>query len=278
MSAERLRRVVVLSCVFFSLAAPGLLAAQPPAAPAAASSPEDDQLAREHFEAGRAYFARARYDDAAREFTEAYRLSHRLPMLLNLARALAEADRDAEAVAALETWLELAPEDDPSRADVNGRRVRLRAELETARAEAEAARASEPPPEPAPAAEGATSEASRRPATFWVGVGALGVGGAMGAVSLGTGLAAHHLHEDLADACGSGGASCPPDRAGDIDRGDALAKASTALTFVGIAAAGAGVTLMVIGRHRDGDDDGATATLTPWFAPGGAGGQLRLSF
>jgi len=44
-------------------------------------------MARNHFEAGRTYFERARYEDAHREFAEAYRLSQRPTLLLNMSRA-----------------------------------------------------------------------------------------------------------------------------------------------------------------------------------------------
>lgn len=97
---------------------------------ARAQESDVDEKARSHFEVGRGYFERARYADAHDEFEEAYRLSGRPALLINMSRAL-EAGRDvAGAIAPLERWLELSPATDPARNDVSARITRLRAEAE----------------------------------------------------------------------------------------------------------------------------------------------------
>src|SRR5687768_4894462 len=75
--------------------------AQPPAQP----SQEDVDRARRHFEAGEAYFAELRYDDAAREFTEAWEISRRPEMLFNISIAYERGLRFDESIAALEEYL-----------------------------------------------------------------------------------------------------------------------------------------------------------------------------
>src|SRR5690606_34723814 len=133
------------------------------AAPAAAKEPDgerradgqarDDEMARTLFETGRAYFERAKYDEAAESFGEAYRLSGRAPLLVNQARALEAGGRFAEAIEVLETFLEVESEDITAREGVNTVLKRLRATQaredaeepeDVVEAEAEA------PPEPEP--------------------------------------------------------------------------------------------------------------------------------
>ena len=225
----------------------------------------DDAAARDHFEAGRAYFARAQYDDASREFAEAYRLSQRLTLLLNLARALEAANRDEEAVASLDEWLAKSPSDDPMRAEVLDRRTRLANEVEARRAAAASVstsasvEATPPPPQ-------------RSRALFYTGLGTLGLGVVAGGIAIGTGVAAHNIHQDLESRCPAG--NCPPGSQSDIDRGTALSRASTAMTFIGVAAAGTGLVLVLIGRKRHDD----APAVTPVVGPRTVGAQLRLSF
>ena len=71
-----------------------------------------------------------------------------------------------------------------------------------------------------------------------------------------TGIVAHGQHSDLERECGG---PCPPDRQGDVDHGERLARTSTALTFVSVAAVGTGVVLLLLGRG-DGDDTAVTAS------------------
>jgi hypothetical protein len=67
-----------------------------------------------------------------------------------------------------------------------------------------------------------------------------------------------------------------PGAEGDISSGQALARASTALTFIGVAAVGAGLTLTLLGRDDSDDADGVTLRLVP--GPGLAGISLRSTF
>lgn len=207
----------------------------------------DDERARSHFAAGESHYAAQRFGDAAREFALAYELSRRPEMLVNLARAH---ERDGALRAAIAD-LELLLAQHPStsyRGEAEERLARMRAELaaQEAQVERERARAASDtkrsPVESAPVHE---------PSRTLRAVGIALAGGALATavVALGTGLRADNLYDALVD-------QCPQDRCtGDFterrDRGLALARASTAMTFVSIAlGVGAATTLLLDRRAR----------------------------
>lgn len=65
----------------------------------------DDARARLHFDAGTSYFEQARYQDALDEWQEAYRLSGRALLLLNIANAQERMGDPGEAADTLERYL-----------------------------------------------------------------------------------------------------------------------------------------------------------------------------
>ena len=126
----------------------------------ASAQVSDDERARTHFEAGRSYYEQTRYDDAAREFEEAFTLSGRSALLLNLSQAHERGLHFTEAIADIDKYLQLTP-DAPDRKTLEERKQHLE-ELRTRVAAApptaagEPAPAAEPPaptPAPAPVAE-----------------------------------------------------------------------------------------------------------------------------
>lgn len=242
-----------------------------------AQGTDDDALARNHFVVARRYFEEARYAEAAHEFSEAYRLSGRVELLLNLALAQERALQYEEAIGSLESYLEQSP-NATDRADVQERIERLRAlqDAEEARvreraAALAAARAGgEPAPAatPAPAAATATDpepsgDGGGLTGLQWAGVGLLAGGAALGGAAVGTGVAAQSVHDDLEESQAANGGVVPEDQAGDIDRGRSLAAASTALTFVAAAAGIAGVVLLLVGGGSGDDDASDDAALRP---------------
>ena len=66
--------------------------------------------AHRHFEAGASYYDAGDYEDALREFTRAYELSHDPRLLYNLSLCHQHLGRFEEAVADLERYLEQVPE------------------------------------------------------------------------------------------------------------------------------------------------------------------------
>src|SRR5688572_14255342 len=85
----------------------------------------DDERGRTHFEAGASYYDQGRYEDAAREFREAFELSGRPEMLINIAHALERAGHVHDAVRSLELLLDRYPQTS-YRAEAESELARLR--------------------------------------------------------------------------------------------------------------------------------------------------------
>ena len=79
--------------------------------PLFAQSTDDiaDETARFHFEAGASYYNQGRYEDAAREYKEAYRLSKRPSLLINLSYAYERLGKTALATKILRNFLKNHP-------------------------------------------------------------------------------------------------------------------------------------------------------------------------
>ena len=255
---------VVLSAAML-LAAPALAQEEP-----RDLSPEQIERARGHFMAGRAYYEDGRWQDAAREFQESYRITAHPDVLYNLGQAYDQGDERDRAIEAYRGYLDQRM-DAPDRERVE-RRIRELEQLHAA-VEAEAASAPEPrlPAErgPEPRLEPVEEPASVLP---WIVIAA---GGALAAGAAVTGVMALSTHSDLEDACGGG--PCPADRQDDVDRGEALATWSTVLTVAAVLAVAAGVTLLVL--SGSGGDDAppvATVELLPGPSLAGAGARIRF--
>src|SRR5688572_21936087 len=87
-----------------------LFSSLPAAAQEGAAPDLGDEEARGNFEAGRAAFAAARYDDALPYFERAYELSGRAELLYNIGIRHDRLGHDAEALAAFEGYLAALPE------------------------------------------------------------------------------------------------------------------------------------------------------------------------
>jgi tetratricopeptide (TPR) repeat protein len=96
-----------------------------------------DSAARALFEDGRRAFESGDFETALSRFQQAYDISHRTPLLWNLATTLDRLRRDEEALAMFEQYLAAAPEA-ANRTEVLGRIRVLRSAVEARRAETEA--------------------------------------------------------------------------------------------------------------------------------------------
>ena len=256
-----------------------LLASSAGNATAQGDEPSDDERAAMHFRAAQSYFDDENFEQALVEFQAARELSERPEMLYNIGLTLERLGRWDEAADAHRQFLEVAPDHpDASEAERRMTRSRERAARERDTGErvapgddtlAENASA-EGDDTPGDAVQPPEPESGGPGATPWI---VLGASAALGAVALGTGLAAHGLHGDLEDDCPGG--VCPADRAGDIDRGQALGRASTALSFIALAGAVTGVVLFFVGGD-DGDEDRVALEMAP--TRGGGYVQGRLTF
>src|SRR4051794_7307165 len=79
-----------------------------------------EEAARVHFLSGQAYYDQANYDDALREFSEAYRISQKPGLLYNLAVCYERLGHVEAAIAALQSYLDATP-DAADRVAVEGR-------------------------------------------------------------------------------------------------------------------------------------------------------------
>lgn len=237
------------------------------------AQPSDDERARAHFLAGTSYFESARYAEAHDQFLEAYRLSHRVELLVNASTA-AERNLDfAEAILLVDRFLSEAPANHPARTMQTDRRARL-VEL--------AARSTpnNPPPdtthvEPAQT-EPQDDSGGGLGTTGYIGLGTMGAGGALGIVSIITGVVANSRYNDLSDSCSGG--PCPAAFADDVAAGRRMARTSTATTFIGVGALVAGLVLVLV---DDGPAHPADATASRFeitSGPGDAGVSARWSF
>ncbi len=227
-----------------------------------------DDLGRRHFQAGESYYGQSRYDDAAREFMEAYRLSGRVVLLINASRAYERALDFDRAIETLERYLELAPAGDDNR-PIQEERIEALRQLRE-RAAGGPRRAPEGSGEgDGPDAAGPTSSA---PATTRatgglgtlgiVGIVGMGLGLATGGAAVGTGVAAHGTFTDLEAMCTADG-RCPMEAQSDIDSGSTLAATSTALTFVGLGLSVAGAVLFILDLLEDDDEAPPRVSVLP---------------
>jgi len=246
-------------------------------APTVVRAQEDVDNARRHYEAGRSYYEQLRYDDAAREFEEAYRLSGRPHLLKNVAVSHQHAENWDAAVEAFERYLREAP-DAEDRAEIEGRTERLRElaaddateDPELSEADADRDLVSDEAPRAREEDEGGGFPTAT--------VVTLGIGAALGVGAIITGLVSHGIYQDLALDCP--GDACDPAREADKDRGETMAVTSTVLTV----AAGAAAILAVIlfftvdQDGQDGEEAPEATTVSVAPGPGEAGLSMEVRF
>jgi tetratricopeptide (TPR) repeat protein len=238
---------------------------------------QDLETARHHYESGRSYYEQLRYEEAAREFEEAYRLSNRPHLLKNVAVSHQHAQAWQDAIEAFELYLEEVP-DAEDRAEIETRIARLRelaaegAEEDPHLGEGDADRdlVDEEGPDGASAGE-PTEEGGGFPTASVV---TLGVGVALGVGALITGLVSHGIYQDLEADCPT--TACDPAREADRDRGQTMAVTSTILTATAGVAAIAAVILFFTVDQSDDETERAMAELTSGPGDVGAGVSVRF--
>lgn len=247
------------------------------AGPVSAQTGEtDDERARSHFLAGRSYFEQRRYNEAAEQFYDAYRLSGRTDLLINVATSYERAQQPDRAADMLEEYLGTLSDDDGNRRTLTIRMEELRAIAARDREAAEKAAAEKAALEEA-ARETALARVSDEPPSTsplrLPGFITLGAGGALGVGALITGLMAESRYRSLEDNCD--GTRCSLELEGDASSGRTLAIASTVLTGVGVAAIVTGAVLVIVGSKRSRDREEPT-TEAGFFIDAGPG-QIGLS-
>jgi tetratricopeptide (TPR) repeat protein len=118
----------------------GLAIALGIAASAPARGSDDDEIARAHFATGLSYYDTGRWEPAAREFLEAYRLAPRPALLYNIARTYEKLDDPGRATIYYRRYLEVSPQA-PERAQVVGTLEKLAGRVGTLRVRSSVAHA-----------------------------------------------------------------------------------------------------------------------------------------
>jgi tetratricopeptide (TPR) repeat protein len=243
--------VMGLACTFFALQSAGV-AAQEPAA--------NDAEARVHYDAGQLYYDSERYDEALREFREAYRLSPRPALLYNQAAALDRLGRTEEAIALYQLYLD-TDQDSPLQAEITERMGALRMAQDTEEQEGSAAPETVEPVRLEPDNQGGIPTSA---------IISLGIAGALVAGAITTGVLALGVHGDLTEECGEG-APCPAHLESEISRGEHLTWMTDILGALALMATAAGVTLWIL---NDEEDEGADVSLSASLG----GLRLKVSF
>lgn len=249
----------------------------------ASAQQPDDERARMHFQSGFSHYEQARYDEAAREFVEAYSLSQRPALLLGLSQAYERDLKFAEAIAELQRYLEAVP-DSPERRTVEARIARM-GELQarvgtastttapTAQAEPSVAAPTTPQTEPETTTPAGQSHESGSSVSL-PGVIFASAGGLMIAGSIVIGVMAQSAHTDLEGRCPGGVCPAEGNAQSDIDSGRTLAWLSTGLLAGGVISGAIGAVLILMGGSDDSEPVAATVTLTP----GKVMGLARVTF
>lgn len=216
---------------------------------AAAQSPdnENDRLAREHFELGKALYSAGQYSQAIGEFEIAYRLSKRPPLLYNIYLAARNAGRRPTAADALRRYLRLAP----NASNRDALELQLRALDESLRNYPPDLKSRDPDSTPLAVPPQPTPERQTPPL---LGVAVTGLGAAMLIGGTVTGFMAISQNAELQDQCPDN--VCLPGFESDVNRLETL----TTLTDV-LLIGGAGVLALGIGLWLwlDNDTDEAEA-------------------
>jgi tetratricopeptide (TPR) repeat protein len=200
-----------------------------------------DWEARERFELGRTFLEAGRFQQAAEEFEQAYRLSKRPQLLYNVYIANRDAGNLDSAVDALRSYLEQVP-DAPDQINLQARLASMKAQADAQREQARQAAADRDRAERLAAMRTETVR-SKWP---WV---MIGVGGAMLAGSIVTGVMAKSKANDLDDSplCIDGGTLCARSEKGDVESLRTLAVTTDVLWIAGGVVAVTGVVLRLTG-------------------------------
>lgn len=135
----------------------------------------------------------------------------------------------------------------------------------------------DPDPSPDPGATEATTDPAGSGRDGGGGGGRVSVpgiillagGGVLGVTSIITGAISQSMFDDLDSVCEG---TCPADRQGDVDTGEALALTSTISMFPSIIAIGVGVVLLIVDSGGGGDER-ADLEIVP--GPGEGGVAVR---
>lgn len=260
----------------------GLVLLVATAAPAIAQddSAKYDRGARSHFEIGEKLYEQGRFEEAAKEFEEAHRLSGRPEMLYNIYLAYRDTGQLEKALESLRAYL-------ASDAKIDNRE-RLEAALQVLErkvgkpAEKPSEGAGNEPHEMPAGAPSKEPEGEEQPSSHFpvVPVILVSAGGAAVLAGVVTGALALGADSDLDRMCP--GRVCPPDlprtEAKDTsDKISTLSSITDVLLVGGIVVAGVGVVLLTMDGSET-ESDLSAPVATAGCGPTGCAARLNVSF
>jgi tetratricopeptide (TPR) repeat protein len=257
--------------------------AQTAAAPDGADGARVEEIARQHFQLGRAQYESGQFREAAASFERAHELSKREVLWYNIYLAYRDAGDNAKAAEALRNYLTGVEQMD-NRAHLEARLASLDRLVQEEQAREEQARAAEAAgrgAEPAQSAEpAATSDQPAEPppadeSPSIVPYVLLGVGGAMMIGGVVTGLMASSKHSELEEQCPNN--PCDASLQDLADEGQTLALTADVLLFGGIAVAATGGVLWFLNRNASSDGEQPVAAAVG-CGPRGCAGRVRVAF
>jgi tetratricopeptide (TPR) repeat protein len=267
-----------------------------------ATAQADEQKARAAFRLGNAHYENGEFVEAAQEFEEAYQFSGKPQLLYNIYLAYRDANEPEKAAGALRKYLQES-KDVPNREQLASK---LRA-LEKGLEEEKEKKAAQPaviqpapvvvekkppaetravPPEQKVAKESketpgaaereqGSAEKSSDDTVPIISYIAMGVGASMIVGSVITGIVTTSEQSKLKDKCPN--KECPANLESTKNTGETLAIVTDILLFGGIAAAGAGLALLLWGGD-DGESEETTATTSIGCSTKGCSGSIRVRF
>lgn len=251
------RLIALLLAVAFVVAPSSVVLAQ-----SEEVSEENEERARELFQAGDEHYANGRYEDALAAFEEAYALSGRPLLLFNMANAQERTGMYEDAIASLERYLPDADESETPRIETR---------LESLRSRAARVRDMTTTPDP-------VETPPEEPGISPVGPILLGVGGAALVGGLVLALRANSARSDLDGLCVEQGdqrfCQAEAEDAQSRDRGSSIG--ADVLFVVGAAAVGVGLYFLL--RNTDEDEEEPADTVDAVASPEGAYARWSHAF
>jgi tetratricopeptide (TPR) repeat protein len=258
---------LTIAIVSFGVRAHAQTTPQPPAA--------DEAQAREAFQRGRIHYDNGEFDQAAVAFEQAYSLSRRHALLYNLYLAYRDANQQEKAAEALRNYLD--------RVEVIENRPQLEARLkaleegiaERKAHEAQKAQAAAQPASVAPAAAVDSGAAEPENKRWWVMPVVIGgVGAAMMAGSIATGLMASSKQKELEDKCVNG--TCDSSLKATADSGKTLTLVTNVLLAGGGAVLATGAVLLFVKKPKASEQPSTSASVA--CTPRLCGGSVAVRF
>ena len=265
-----------------------------PAVAGAQDGAAEDAEARRTFRIAQAHYDNGDFEQAAAGFEEAYRLSGRPQLLYNTFIAYRDAQNLPKAVDALRRYLEEVPDSpdrdqlrvsrgvvvglatvEPEETDPQGIDTDAMGPVEAAADADEGSAAAPDAPAESGSFETTADTSSAGPPIVALVVG--GVGVAMVAGSVVTGLMASSAQSELEEECPSRTA-CDPALEDTHSRGKTLALVTDILLFGGLAVVGTGVVLWVLTGDSDTESGPGEPVASVGCGPGGCAGSVAVSF